>query len=205
VKVSLWNPVEYAAEGLPEGWPAPGRLWSPERGSESLDRAFELFDLAVDAGFDMVSVAEHHCGYGSLTPSPIVMAAALAQRYADVEIGILGPILPLAQPLRVAEEIAMVDLLSGGRTLVGFFRGIPNEFLAFGTAPAEGAEMLREAVELVVAAWTEPEPFGWEGRHYRHRSISVWPRPLQSPHPPVLLGATSPESASWAAVRACLP
>jgi alkanesulfonate monooxygenase SsuD/methylene tetrahydromethanopterin reductase-like flavin-dependent oxidoreductase (luciferase family) len=201
VKVSLWNPVEYAAEGLPEGWPAPGRLWSPERGSESIDRAFELFDAAVDAGFDMVSVAEHHCGYGSLTPSPIVMAAALAQRYADVEIGILGPILPLAQPLRVAEEIAMVDLLSGGRTLVGFFRGIANEFLAYGTAPAEGAEMLREAVELVVAAWTEPEPFGWEGRHYRHRSISVWPRPLQTPHPPVLLGATSPESASWAAAR----
>jgi alkanesulfonate monooxygenase SsuD/methylene tetrahydromethanopterin reductase-like flavin-dependent oxidoreductase (luciferase family) len=198
VRLGLWNPVEYAAEGLPTGWPAPGSRWSAERGAESLRRAFELYDLAVAAGFDMVSVAEHHSGYGSLTPSPIVMAAALAQRYPDVRIGILGPILPLTQPLRVAEEIAMVDLISGGRTIVGFFRGVPNEYLAYGTPPGAGGEMLREAVALVQRAWTEPQIFGWEGRHYRYRSIAVWPRPLQQPHPPIVLGATSPESAVWA-------
>jgi len=198
VRVGLWNPVGYAAEGLPSGWPAPGVRWSAERGAESLRRAFELYDLAVAGGFDMVSVAEHHSGYGSLTPSPIVMAAALAQRYPHVRIGILGPILPLTQPLRVAEEIAMVDLISGGRTIVGFFRGVPNEYLAYGTPPAAGGEMLREAVALVQRAWTEPQVFGWEGRHYRHRSIAVWPRPLQQPHPPIVLGATSPESAVWA-------
>jgi alkanesulfonate monooxygenase SsuD/methylene tetrahydromethanopterin reductase-like flavin-dependent oxidoreductase (luciferase family) len=199
MRLSLWNPVGYAAEGLPEGWPAPGRRWDPGRGEESLRRAFELYDMAVEAGFEMLSVAEHHGGYGSLTPSPIVMAAALAQRYPDVRIGILGPILPMSQPLRVAEELAMVDLISGGRTVVGFFRGIPNEYLAYGPPPADGAAMLREAVELIVRAWQEPEVFGWEGIHYQHRSISVWPRPLQQPHPPVVLGATSPESAAWAA------
>jgi alkanesulfonate monooxygenase SsuD/methylene tetrahydromethanopterin reductase-like flavin-dependent oxidoreductase (luciferase family) len=198
VRLGLWNPVEYAAEGLPTGWPAPGSRWSAERGAESLRRAFELYDLAVEAGFDMVSVAEHHSGYASLTPSPIVMAAALAQRYPHVRIGILGPILPLTQPLRVAEEIAMVDLISGGRTVVGFFRGVPNEYLAYGTPPAAGGEMLREAVALIQRAWTEPQIFGWEGRHYRYRSVAVWPRPLQQPHPPIVLGAMSPESAEWA-------
>jgi alkanesulfonate monooxygenase SsuD/methylene tetrahydromethanopterin reductase-like flavin-dependent oxidoreductase (luciferase family) len=201
MKVSIWCPVEYAAEGLPRGWPAPGKWWEPARGTESMTRAFELFDLAVSHGFEMVTTAEHHYGYGSLVPSPNVMAAALAQRYPEVKIGILGPILPLSNPVRVAEEIAMVDVLSGGRTVVGMFRGIPTEHLVYGVNPAETADIFREALALVVRAWTEPETFGWEGRHYRFQAISAWPRPLQRPHPPLVFGATTPESARLAAAR----
>jgi alkanesulfonate monooxygenase SsuD/methylene tetrahydromethanopterin reductase-like flavin-dependent oxidoreductase (luciferase family) len=205
VKVGLWNPVEYAAEGLPRGWPAPPRHWTPERGAESLRRAFELYDVAAEAGFDVLSVAEHHYGFGSLTPSPALFAAALAQRYPGQTIGVLGPILPLANPIRVAEEIAMVDLLAGGRTVVGFFRGIPNEHLVYGTPPEATGEMFREAFALVLRAWTEPETFGWEGRHYRFRTVSPWPRPLQQPHPPIVSGVTSPEAAVWVAAQGYWP
>ena len=204
MKVSIWCPVEYAADGLPTGWPAPGKCWDPARGSESMARAFGLFDLAVERGFDMVTVAEHHYGYGSLVPSPVVMASALAQRYPEVRIGILGPILPLSNPVRVAEEVAMVDVLSGGRTVVGLFHGIPNEHLVYGVDPAETGDMFREALELVLRAWTEPETFGWEGRHYRFPTVSAWPRPLQRPHPPVVLAATNAESGRLAAERDCM-
>src|SRR5438105_2925017 len=201
MKLSIWCPVQYAAEGMPRDWPAPGKYWEPARGTESMARAFELFDLAVGHGFDMVTVAEHHYGYGSLVPSPIVMAAALAQRYPEVRIGILGPILPLSNPVRVAEEIAMVDVLSGGRTMVGLFRGIPTENLVYSVNPAETGDMFREALALIVRAWTEPNSFGWQGRHYSFRSVSVWPRPIQQPHPPIVFGATSAESARLAADR----
>ena len=203
MRFSLWSPMEYASEGLPPGWPVPGRNWEPARGAEAVQRAFGLYDLAVDGGFDMVTVAEHHYG-GSLVPSPTVMAAALAQRYPEVKIGILGPILPLAQPIRVAEEIAMVDVLSGGRTVVGFFRGIPNEHLVYGVPTAVTRELFEEALALIVRAWTEPETFGWEGRYYRFRTISPMPRPLQQPHPPLVSGATTPEAARFAAARGFL-
>jgi alkanesulfonate monooxygenase SsuD/methylene tetrahydromethanopterin reductase-like flavin-dependent oxidoreductase (luciferase family) len=145
----------------------------------------------------MVSVAEHHYGHSSLVPSPIVIAATLAERYPDVTIGILGPVLPLTNPVRVAEEIAMVDVLSGGRTIVGFFRGVPGEQLVYGTNPEVTSDMLREALALVLHAWTEPETFGWEGRNYRFRTVSVFPRPLQQPHPPIVQSATTPEAAAW--------
>ena len=196
MKCSIWVPGEYAAASA-AGWPTPGRCWDPGDGAQAIARAFELFDIAVDGGFDMVSVAEHHYGHSSLVPSPIVMAAALAQRYSDVKIGILGPVLPLSNPVRVAEEIAMVDVISGGRTVVGFFRGVPNEQLVYGNNPAATADMFREAFALVLHAWTEPEPFGWEGRNYRFRTVSAFPRPLQQPHPPLVSSATTPEAASW--------
>jgi alkanesulfonate monooxygenase SsuD/methylene tetrahydromethanopterin reductase-like flavin-dependent oxidoreductase (luciferase family) len=197
MKAALWVPAEYASEGLPEGWPAPGKNWEPARGAESVRRAFALYDLAVDSGFDMLSVAEHHYGQSSIVPSPVVMAAALAQRYSDVKIGILGPVLPLSNPVRVAEEIAMVDVLSGGRTIVGFFRGIPIEGIVYGANPATSADMFREAFSLVLHAWTEPETFGWEGRNYRFRTISAFPRPLQQPHPPIVSSAQTAEAATW--------
>jgi alkanesulfonate monooxygenase SsuD/methylene tetrahydromethanopterin reductase-like flavin-dependent oxidoreductase (luciferase family) len=197
MRCSIWVPGAYASEGLEEGWPAPGSSWEPARGSESIGRAFELFDIAANGGFDMLSVAEHHYGHNSLVPSPIVMAAALSQKYPDVKIGILGPVLPLSNPVRVAEEIAMVDVLSGGRTVVGFFRGIASEQVVYGNNPAVTADMFREAFALVLHAWAEPETFGWEGRNYRFRLISVFPRPLQQPHPPIVASAATPEAAQW--------
>src|SRR5581483_4433889 len=108
-------------------------------------------------------------------------------------------LLPLNNPVRVAEEYAMLDVMSGGRLIAGLIRGIPNEYIAYGVDPSESWERFEEAIDLVIRAWTEPEPFGWEGKHYQFRTVSIWPRPLQQPHPPLLFSGGSVESAAFAA------
>lgn len=201
MRLSIFNPMQYHAPNLPYGWPTPPRYWDPERARVSLDRGFELFDLAVEHGFDWLTVAEHHYSAMQLAPNPVTMAAAVSQRYrdADVKIAVLGVVLPLVNPIRTAEEIGILDAVCGGRSVIGFFRGIPNEFLTYGTNPSESRAMYEEAFDLLTTIWTEPEPFGWEGRYYRFRTIAVWPQPLQRPFPPLLLAGTSPESAMFAA------
>jgi alkanesulfonate monooxygenase SsuD/methylene tetrahydromethanopterin reductase-like flavin-dependent oxidoreductase (luciferase family) len=199
MKVSIFNPMKYQGRGLPFGWPTPPGRWDPETGADSIAKGFELFDVASEYGFDWLTVAEHHYSRAQLAPSPVVMAAAVSQRYPNAKIAVLGVVLPLTNPVRTAEEIAILDAVSGGRTIVGFFRGIPNEFLTYGTNPSESRAMYEEALELVQRAWSEPEPFGWEGRHYRFRTVAVWPQPLQKPRMPMVLAGTSPESARFAA------
>jgi alkanesulfonate monooxygenase SsuD/methylene tetrahydromethanopterin reductase-like flavin-dependent oxidoreductase (luciferase family) len=127
------------------------------------------------------------------------MAAALSQRLHTITIALLGATIPLTNPVRVAEEYAMLDNLTGGRLVAGMLRGTPNEFLTYGTNPDETRAQYEEGVELVLKAWTEPQPFGWQGRHYQYRTVSVWPQPLQKPHPPVFVSANSQESGSFAA------
>jgi alkanesulfonate monooxygenase SsuD/methylene tetrahydromethanopterin reductase-like flavin-dependent oxidoreductase (luciferase family) len=78
-------------------------------------------------------------------------------------------------------------------------RGTPNEYVTYGTNPAETRERFEEALELIVRAWTEPQPFGWQGRYYEYRAISIWPRPIQQPHPPIYMSGSSPESGEFAA------
>ena len=201
MKFSLFNPMPYQADDLPFGWPTPARYWRAEDGRAAIARGFELFDAAAEAGFDWLTVAEHHYSAKQLAPNPIVTAAAVSQRYPDQKIAVLGIVLPLVNPVRTAEEFGILDAVSGGRAIVGFFRGIPNEFLTYGTNPAESRAMYEEALDLILTAWSEPEPFGWEGRFYRFRTVSVWPRPLQEPMPPILLAGTSPESARFAGTK----
>jgi len=196
---SLFNTMGYEAPGLPYGWPTPAKHWQPELARESMARNWELCDVAVEHGFDWLTVAEHHYSPGQLAPNPVVMATAISQRYPETTAAVLGVVLPLANPVRVAEELAILDTVADGRTVVGFFRGIPNEYLTYGTNPAESRAMYEEGIELIMAAWTEPEPFGWEGRYYQFRTVSVWPRPLQQPTPPIVLAGTSPYSAQFAA------
>jgi alkanesulfonate monooxygenase SsuD/methylene tetrahydromethanopterin reductase-like flavin-dependent oxidoreductase (luciferase family) len=198
VKVSIFNPMRYQGTGLPYGWPTPPKYWDAKIGADSIAKGFELFDVASEHGFDWLTVAEHHYSRAQLAPSPVVMAAAVSQRYPKAKIAVLGVVLPLTNPIRTAEEFAILDGVSGGRTIVGFFRGIPNEFLTYGTNPSESRAMYEEALELVQRAWSEPQPFGWEGRHYRFRTIAVWPQPMQE-RLPILLAGTSPESAKFAA------
>jgi alkanesulfonate monooxygenase SsuD/methylene tetrahydromethanopterin reductase-like flavin-dependent oxidoreductase (luciferase family) len=111
----------------------------------------------------------------------------------------LGCLVPLLNPLRVAEEYAMLDVMSGGRLIAGFIRGIPNEYIAYNVNPDESWERFEEAFDLIVHAWTEPEPFGWEGKYWQFRAVSVWPRPYQQPHPPILMSGGTKESAVFAA------
>jgi alkanesulfonate monooxygenase SsuD/methylene tetrahydromethanopterin reductase-like flavin-dependent oxidoreductase (luciferase family) len=92
----------------------------------------------------------------------------------------------------------MLDALSHGRVVVLFLKGTPNAHATYGTNPAETREITQEGVQLIIRAWTEPQPFGWEGKFFRFRTVSVWPRTVQDPHPPVFYSGNSDESAEFA-------
>jgi alkanesulfonate monooxygenase SsuD/methylene tetrahydromethanopterin reductase-like flavin-dependent oxidoreductase (luciferase family) len=93
----------------------------------------------------------------------------------------------------------MLDTLTGGRVVAGMLRGTSNEYVTYNVNPAESRERFEEALQLIVHAWTEPHPFGWQGRYYEYRSIAIWPRPVQQPHPPIYMSGSSPESGELAA------
>jgi alkanesulfonate monooxygenase SsuD/methylene tetrahydromethanopterin reductase-like flavin-dependent oxidoreductase (luciferase family) len=133
-------------------------------------------------------------------PSPDVVAALLVPQ-TSCTIAILGNALPLRDhPLRVAEEVAMLDVISGGRIVSGFVRGIGAEYHTFGMDPVTSRERFYEAHDLIVAAWTRPGPFEWYGKHYKFRYVNPWPRPLQQPHPPIWSPSQgSGETIDWAA------
>jgi alkanesulfonate monooxygenase SsuD/methylene tetrahydromethanopterin reductase-like flavin-dependent oxidoreductase (luciferase family) len=201
MKAALFSIVPYHPRPRQSGWPAPGVDYSSEVAQTSMQRALEQFELADQLGFDWVTVAEHHYSPMSLTPNPMVMAAAVAQRVKRARIALLGSNIPIQNPVRVAEEFAMLDTLSGGRLIAGMLRGTSNEYVTYGVNPAESRERFAEALELIVRAWTEPQPFGWLGRYYEYRTISIWPRPVQTPHPPIFMSISSPEAAELAAAR----
>jgi alkanesulfonate monooxygenase SsuD/methylene tetrahydromethanopterin reductase-like flavin-dependent oxidoreductase (luciferase family) len=153
-------------------------------------------------GFDAICMNEHHAKPYGLMPSPNLMAAALIQRTRRITIGILGNLPALhGHPVRLAEEVAMLDCMSGGRIISGFVRGVPQEYLALGIPLAEARERLNEAWDLVVKAWTTHEPFAWQGKYWSYERVSIWPRPLQQPHPPIVLPADSDEGLETAARR----
>jgi alkanesulfonate monooxygenase SsuD/methylene tetrahydromethanopterin reductase-like flavin-dependent oxidoreductase (luciferase family) len=182
-------------------WPHPPADYDPEIGLRSCELALQEAELAEDLGFDMVSVSEHH--YWPLLPTPnaAVLAAALTQRVKRARIGWMGPIVSMANPVRIAEEAAMLDQLSHGRMTLLFLRGTVNEFLAYGVNPDETRARTQEAIRLIQMALTEPQPFGWEGEYFRYGTVSVWPGPTQRPHPPIFSSGNSPESLQFAAAQ----
>jgi alkanesulfonate monooxygenase SsuD/methylene tetrahydromethanopterin reductase-like flavin-dependent oxidoreductase (luciferase family) len=184
-----------------QGWPTPPALYRSEIGQQSLAVALAQAKLADELGFDWVSCSEHHYTPLLQTPNAAVFAAALSQVVHRAKIAILGPLVSMNNPVRIAEELAMLDQLSGGRLVVLFLRGTPNEFLAYGTNPDETRARTQEASILITRALTEPQPFGWEGRYYRFRTVSVWPGSVQQPHPPLYYSGNSLESASFAAAQ----
>ncbi len=183
------------------GWPTPPGLYRSEVGLRSLEVALEEAKLGDELGFDWVSCSEHHYTPLLQTPNAVVFAAALSQVVRRAKIAVLGPLVSMNNPVRIAEELAMLDQLSGGRLVVLFLRGTPNEFLAYDTNPDETRGRTQEASVLITRALTEPQPFGWEGRFYRFRTVSVWPGPIQQPHPPLYYSGNSLESATFAAAH----
>jgi alkanesulfonate monooxygenase SsuD/methylene tetrahydromethanopterin reductase-like flavin-dependent oxidoreductase (luciferase family) len=199
MEFGLFGPCNYSAPEIPRGWPAAPRHFDANFGQSSLEDTYALFRLADEVGFDWVTVAEHHYHARQLSANPITMAAVVAQHVKRARIGVLGVTLPLHNPIRVAEDLALLDNMCNGRLFVGFFRGVPNEFMTYGTNPEESRERLYEGLDLIRKAWTEPEPFGWEGRYYRFRTVSIWPQPMQKPHPRMLVTGTTSETAMYAA------
>ncbi len=181
------------------GWPISNSRFDPARGIELFRTYIDAKVYAEECGFDAIGCNEHHMSPFGMMPNPNLIAAAVTERTKSAEIQLSGNIVPLTNPIRIAEEYAMIDVMSGGRLMAGFMRGIPHEYVAYNIAPDESWSRMREAVQLILKAWTEPEPFGWEGEHYRFRAVSIWPKPVQQPYPPILLSGGSPTSARFAA------
>jgi alkanesulfonate monooxygenase SsuD/methylene tetrahydromethanopterin reductase-like flavin-dependent oxidoreductase (luciferase family) len=179
----------------------PNSHFDPVKGHRLYNRYLDELEYAEELGFDAISVNEHHQTAYGLMPSPIVTASALARRTRRIRIAILGSALPLREhPLMVAEEHAMIDVLSGGRLISGFVRGIGAEYHTFGVNPTFSHDRFHEAHDLIVRAWTEPGPFAFQGRHYRVSYVNTWPRPYQRPHPPIWIPSQgSKETIDWAA------
>jgi alkanesulfonate monooxygenase SsuD/methylene tetrahydromethanopterin reductase-like flavin-dependent oxidoreductase (luciferase family) len=183
---------------VPEEWPVSNKSFDPVRARQLYSDYIDCMASAEDCGFDWIGCNEHHFSPYSLMANCNLIGSALVQRTRTAKLAMLGNLVPLLNPVRVAEEYAMLDVMSGGRLVAGFMRGIPHEYIAYNMAPSESRGRLREAAQLIIKAWTEPEPFGWEGEYYQFPSVSIWPKPFQKPHPPILMSASNPESAEFA-------
>ena len=175
--------------------------YDPTIGTGLYNRYLDELEYAEQLGFDGICVNEHHQNAYGTMPSPNLMAAALVRRTERLKVAIVGNGLPLRDhPLRVAEEVAMLDVISGGRIISGFVRGIGDEYFSMSIDPSTSRERYSEAHDLIIKAWTTDGPFRWIGKHYRLNYVNVWPRPLQQPHPPIWIPAFgSTETMSWAA------
>lgn len=176
--------------------------FDPRRGHELYQRYLRELVYYDQMGFDGVCVNEHHQTAYGLMPSPNVTAALLVPQTKG-KIAVLGNAIPLRDhPMRVAEEIAMLDVISGGRIISGFVRGIGAEYHTFSMDPTGSRERFYEAHDLIIRSWTEPGPFEWYGKHYKFRYVNPWPRPMQQPHPPIWSPSQgSTETVAWAAER----
>ncbi|MGH2632127.1 MAG: LLM class flavin-dependent oxidoreductase [Tepidiformaceae bacterium] len=162
-------------------------------------RAFERIAIMDEGGYDAVWLAEHHFNTYSICPSVTLMGTHIAARTRNLRIGTAVTLAAFYHPLRLAEELALLDHLSGGRLNWGAGRGFdPKEFRAFNVPVEESSDRFRECVEIVRAAWTN-EKVSFDGKFWQFQDVEVLPKPLQQPHPPVWLAGTSPESIQRAA------
>ena len=199
MKVSYFETGRYLSPPeLPREWPVPPGAYNPVAGAEAFRGMVDRARLVAELGFDWVSISEHHYSPRILTPSPVVAATWLAAHVPSVKIALLGPIVPTSNPIRIAEELAMLDTLAPERIIVGLLRGTTNEYLSYDLNPGESRARTDEGMELIIRAWREPQPFGWQGRYFQYRTVSIWPRPQQPP-PPVYVLGTSSEAGRFAA------
>ena len=181
--------------------PVPSSYFDPLKGAANYNEHLEEMIYCEELGFDGVVFNEHHySAYGTM-PSPNLIAAALSQKTRRIKIGVLGNILPLRNhPVRVAEEYAMIDCLSGGRLIAGFVRGIPPEYIWYSVNPAESRGRFEEAYELIMTAWTQAV-WSYEGKFFQVKDCAIWPLPLQQPYPPIWIAARSAGSIEWCVKR----
>jgi len=179
----------------------PNSLFDPQIASDLYNRYHEEYQVADEAGFDGIMINEHHTAPFCMQASINITGAVLAKITKRARILMLGSPLPVVDnPLRLAEELAMIDCISRGRLISGFVRGGGVEQLANNVNPADNRERFEEAHDFIIAAWTRPGPFRWEGKHFQYRVVNPWALPLQKPHPPIMVpGTASPETVIWAA------
>jgi alkanesulfonate monooxygenase SsuD/methylene tetrahydromethanopterin reductase-like flavin-dependent oxidoreductase (luciferase family) len=159
-------------------------------------------ELGDELGFDTAWLGELHFSRGfSILANPLMVLAAAAQRTSQIRLGTAVTLLPLHNPVKIAEDAATADLLSGGRLEFGVGRGTaPLHYAGYAIPQGESRERFDEALDFIVAAWSS-ESFSFDGKYFHARELSVVPRPLQSPHPPVRIAANSPDTFPFAARR----
>ncbi len=165
------------------------RLYDPVKGHALYHEYMDQLEYADTLGFDAIGVNEHHQnGYG-LMPSPNIIAAGLARRTSRAAIAVIGNSIALYNPaIRVAEEFAMLDVISGGRLICGFPVGTSMDTnYCYGQVPALTRDKYTEAHDLIMRAWAEDEPFAFDGKYNQLRYVNCWPKPVQRPHPPIYI------------------
>jgi len=177
----------------------PSSYMDPVKLADLYDRYLDDYVYADDLGLDLM-LNEHHQTMTCLDAVVPIAASAVIQRTKKSKICILGSPLPHRDnPVRVAEEIAMLDVMSRGRIISGFVRGVPTEIQPANTNPVLTRQRFEEAHDLILKAWTTHEPFNWEGRFWHFRYVNVWPRTYQQPHPPIWITGSTPDSVTFTA------
>jgi alkanesulfonate monooxygenase SsuD/methylene tetrahydromethanopterin reductase-like flavin-dependent oxidoreductase (luciferase family) len=190
----------------PERYPAtwviyPNSVFDPEIGRRLYERHLRLIRLAEELGFDGISLNEHHSTQFSMTPAVSVMAGAVVALTKRARILVAGVPINLAYPNRIAEEYAMLDVLSGGRMEYAFPLGTGMEYWANAGQinPVTARGRFRESLDVILKAWTEDGPFRYEGEFYNYRYLNPWPKPYQKPHPKIfIVGSGSMETVQLA-------
>lgn len=174
----------------------PTTLYDPVKGNQVYNTYLDQLEYAESLGFDGLGVNEHHANAYGLMPSPNIMAAALARRTSKAALVVLGNSIALYNPpVRVAEEFAMLDVISGGRLVPGFPVGTSMDTnYCYGQIPALTREKYNEAHELIIKAWEEDEPFAFNGRYTKLRYVNCWPKPIQKRMPLHIPGGGSVET-----------
>jgi alkanesulfonate monooxygenase SsuD/methylene tetrahydromethanopterin reductase-like flavin-dependent oxidoreductase (luciferase family) len=169
--------------------------------ADVLRTEIEQMVLSEALGYDSVWLTEHHFADYGISSAPSVLASAVLSRTSRVHVGLAVYVLPFHDPIRFAEETATLDILSGGRLIVGLGRGNrPAEFVGYRVPQAENRGRFEEAAEIVVAAWTQ-DVVRYEGRYWQIPPLTVHPKPLTRPHPPIAVSVVSPETITWTAEK----
>ncbi|MGO9059634.1 MAG: LLM class flavin-dependent oxidoreductase [Candidatus Binataceae bacterium] len=192
------------AEGDKYGYTAllfPNKFFDPISGSRLYNERLTEYKYVEECNWDGIMLNEHHNAPFCMQAKCNIFATAIAATTNRVKIVTLGNPLPVADnPVRLAEELAMIDLLSKGRLVPGIVRGGGVEAFASNTNPAFNRERFEEAHDLIIKTWTEPGPWRWEGNHYQFRVVNPWVTPMQKPHPRIWVpGVSSRETIVWCA------
>ncbi|MDH4144295.1 MAG: LLM class flavin-dependent oxidoreductase [Acidimicrobiia bacterium] len=163
------------------------------------ERALERIDVMDRGGYDAVWLAEHHFSGYSVCPSVHLMGMHVADRTTNLRIGMGVTLAAFYHPLRIAEEIALLDVLSGGRVNWGAGRGFDRtEYAAFDVTEEQSYPRFREAVDIVLAAWRN-ERLTYHSDNWHFDDVEVLPKPLQEPHPPTWIASSSAPAVEWSA------
>ncbi len=175
--------------------------FDPQEASRLYNERIEEYLYAEQMGVDGIMLNEHHNAPYCMQAKINIYASILAAMTKRVKLVLLGNPLPLSDnPIRLAEELGMIDLISKGRLVSGIVRGSGGEQLATNANPAYNRERFEEAHDLLIKAWTEPGPWRWEGNHYQLRVVNQWVTPYQKPHPRIWVpGIFSTETVVWSA------